>query len=220
MLALYQIEPVDTALLVRSLQEQVVQYSWRHTLDRVQIDFLMLFCLLLMVVLLLVYLYMRRRLRRAVQLERRQRIFQEAHYRNLRLMEEQQKEQESTEEDFRELTPEERYVELMESGIYRLFHRARMEEVRVTDEDWKALQESVITAYPHFLTKLYALVPKLSTIELQICLLVKIGVSVTDIAYVISRTKQAVAVSRARMYKKFTGNDGSAEQFDKFIQGI
>lgn len=213
-------EPIDTAFLVRSLQEQVVQYNWRHTLDRVQIDFLMLFCLLLMLMLVLVYFYMKRRLRRAVQVERRQRIFQEAHYRNARLFEEQQMKQqleEAVAQAQQDDEPEDKLSQLTESGIYRLFHRARMEDVRVTEEDWKSLREAIDEAYPNFVTRLYALVPKLSAIELQISLLIKINVSVTDIAYHVSRTKQAVAVSRARLYKKITGNDGSADQFDKYI---
>lgn len=214
------VEPIDTAFLVRSLQEQVVQYNWRHTLDRVQIDFLMLFCLLLMLMLVLVYFYMKRRLRKAVQVERRQRIFQEAHYRNARLYEEQQMKQQLEEAVAlaqQEQLPKDGVEALAESGIFRLFHRARMEDVRVTEDDWKALREAIDTAYPSFVTRLYALVPKLSAIELQISLLVKINVSVTDIAYHVSRTKQAVAVSRARLYKKMTGNDGSADQFDKYI---
>lgn len=212
------VEPIDTAFLVRSLQEQVLQYTWRHTLDRVQIDFLMLFCLLLMVILVLVYFYMKRRIRRAVQVERRQRIFQEAHYRNMRLYEEQQMRQQLEEAVAQAQQPsKDKVAQLAESGIFRLFHRARMEEVRVTEEDWKALQDAINEAYPDFVARLYALVPKLSTIELQISLLIKINVSVTDIAYHVSRTKQAVAVSRARLYKKITGNDGSAELFDKYI---
>ena len=215
-------EPIDTAFLVRNLQEQVMQDRWRHTLDRVQIDVLMLFCLLLMLMLVLVYFYMKRRLRRAVQQERRQRIFQEAHYRNARLYEEQQMRQKLEEavalaQQGQGEQDKDKVERLAESGIFRLFHRARMEDVRATEEDWKALREAIDEAYPGFVTRLYALVPKLSTIELQISLLIKINVSVTDIAYHVSRTKQAVAVSRARLYKKSTGNDGSADQFDKYI---
>lgn len=213
----------DTTMLVRSLQEQVVQYNWRHTLDRVEIEFLSVFCLLLMVMLLLTYFYMKRRLHRAVQVERRQRIFQEAHFRNMRLYEEVIKQQEQELAVLaaqQEQQPKDKLSELMESGIYRLFHRARMEDIRVTEEDWELLQKQIDEVFPNFTSRLYALVPKLSAIELQISLLIKINVSVTDIAYHVNRTKQAVAVSRARLYKKITGNEGSADLFDKYILGM
>ena len=48
-------------------------------------------------------------------------------------------------------------------------------------------------------------------------MLVKVNVSITDIAYLVNRTKQAITVSRARLYKKITGEEGTADQFDTWI---
>ena len=104
--------------------------------------------------------------------------------------------------------------------LTRLFHCARSEELRVTQEDWADLQSYISEQFPKLIPALYEKVPKLTEIELQISMLVKINVSITDIAYLVNRTKQAITVSRARLYKKITGEEGTADQFDNWIGSL
>lgn len=191
-------EVPDTLALVKNLQNQVVNLTWSNTLSRVEIEFLLLFCLLLLFGLVMLYFYMRRKLKMAVQKERRIRVIQEAHYRNAQYVEEGNQKK------------------MKQLELTRLFHCARQEELRVTPEDWADLQQYITEQYPKFLPALYEKVPKLSEIELQISMLIKINVSITDIAYLVSRTKQAITVARARLYKKITGEEGTADQFDNW----
>lgn len=195
-------EVPDTLELVKHLQNQVVQLTWTNTLNRVQIEFLLLFCLLLIFLMAMLFYYMRRKMKMEVQKERRKRVIQEAHYRNAQFLEEgnQNKAQQL------ELT--------------RLFHCARSEELKVTDEDWKNLERYIMDLHPQLLPALYDKVPKLSEIEQRISMLVKINVSITDIAYLVNRTKQAITVSRSRLYKKITGEEGTAEMFDNWLQNF
>lgn len=104
--------------------------------------------------------------------------------------------------------------------LTRLFHCARSEELKVTDEDWKNLERYISDLHPKLLPTLYDKVPKLSEIEQRISMLVKINVSITDIAYLVNRTKQAITVSRSRLYKKITGEEGTAEMFDNWLQNF
>ncbi|MCQ2267781.1 MAG: hypothetical protein MJZ83_02765 [Bacteroidaceae bacterium] len=192
-------EVPDTLTLVKNLQSEVLKLTWTNTLNRVEIEFLLLFCLLLLFGLIMLYFYMHRKQKMAVQKERRIRVIQEAHYRNAQLYEEgNQKKAKQLE-------------------LTRLFHCARSEELRVTQEDWADLQSYISEQFPKLIPALYEKVPKLTEIELQISMLVKINVSITDIAYLVNRTKQAITVSRARLYKKITGEEGTADQFDNWI---
>ena len=195
-------EVTDTLQLVKSLQKEVTNLTWTNTLNRVEMEFLLLLCLLLLFALVMMYFYMRGSKRRAVQKERRLRVMREAHYRNAQLYAE----------------GNQKKVEQLE--LSRLFHCARSEELKVTEEDWTALQQYVKEQYPNLIPTLYDKVPKLSEIELRISMLIKVGVSVTDIAYLVNRTKQAITVSRARLYKKITAEEGTADQFDKWIENF
>lgn len=196
------VEVPDTLTLVKSLQSQVVNLTWSNTLNRVEIEFLLLFCLLLMFAMIMMYFYMRRKQKMAVQKERRIRVIQEAHYRNAQLYEE----------------GNQKKVKQME--LSRLFHCARSEELKVTEEDWADLQKYISEQYPKLIPTLFEKVPKLTDIELRISMLVKINVSITDIAYLVNRTKQAITVCRARLYKKITGEDGTAEMFDNWTSSF
>jgi DNA-binding CsgD family transcriptional regulator len=61
------------------------------------------------------------------------------------------------------------------------------------------------------------LYPRLSANELHICHLVKTGIPVSQIAHLLNRSTSAITVARARMHKKLTGEEGSAEKTDKII---
>lgn len=189
----------DTATLVKQLQDDVVKLSWARTLDKVQIQFLFCAILFLLSSVVMLYFYMRRKRKQEVQKERRLRIFQEAHYRLAQMHEE----------------GNQKKVRNME--VQRLFHCARTEELKVTEQDWAALQRFVSDSWPQFIPALQMKAPKITQIELRICMLIKISVSVTDIAYLVNRTKQAITVSRSRLYKKITGEEGTAEQLDKLM---
>ena len=82
------------------------------------------------------------------------------------------------------------------------------------------MAKAIDAAYPGFSDKLYVYCPKLSNIELQICCLVKISISTSDIATFINRTRPAVTQTRTRLYKKMLGKEGKACDLDKFISDL
>lgn len=110
---------------------------------------------------------------------------------------------------------------LKQSKIYNRFHHACHDSnIKLTDKDWSELVKAIDTAYPGFSGKLYVYCPKLSNIELQICCLVKISISASDIATLINRTRSSVTLTRTRLYKKMLGKEGKACDLDKFISDL
>lgn len=108
--------------------------------------------------------------------------------------------------------------ELIHSEIYLKFHKACGDEmVRIEEEDWRLLQQAVDQTYENFTSRLYGLYPKLSLIELRICCLVKISVSITHVADLLNRSKSAISTARTRLYKKLFGKPGAPEDLDAFI---
>lgn len=111
---------------------------------------------------------------------------------------------------------EQRIAHFKQSDIYLLFHRAT-DSHDLNPDDWKTLQHEIDEVYPQFTHRILMLYPRLSTNELHICYLIKTGISVSQIAHLLNRSTSAITVARARMHKKLTGEEGSAEKTDKII---
>lgn len=108
-------------------------------------------------------------------------------------------------------------INLKHSDIYKKFHLAtETNSGKIKSNDWQELAYVVDETYNQFTKRLLGLYP-MKTIEIQVCLLIKIGLSPTQIAFITIRTKQAITSIRKRLYKKVMGEDGSPEQWDNFI---
>ena len=107
---------------------------------------------------------------------------------------------------------------LKKSPIYHKFLEAE-QGIKIKKEDWQELTHSINEAYTDFTLRLLDLYP-MKTIEMQVCLLIKIGVPPTQIAYITSHTKQAITSIRKRLYKKAFNMDGSPEDWDIFISSM
>lgn len=108
---------------------------------------------------------------------------------------------------------------LKESHIYTLFLRKIRDGQNVTQEEWDKLDEVVNDFFIDFKLKLYRIC-KLSDLEYQICLLLKIELSLADISVVVHREPSSITMSRKRLYKKLFQKDGKAEELDSFIRSI
>lgn len=107
---------------------------------------------------------------------------------------------------------------LQQSRIYLRFHNACHDNgINLTDNDWVELAKAINEAYPNFSEKLYTYCPKISTMELNICCLIKISIPTSDIATLVRRSRSAVTLSRTRLFKKMHGKEGKAEDLDCFI---
>lgn len=100
------------------------------------------------------------------------------------------------------------------SDIFRKCHEV---DGNLSAEDWQTLTAAIDSTYSQFTHRLKDLYP-VSDVELQVCLLLKIGISSTRIAQLVLRSKQAVTSIRKRLYKKVFGQEGTPDEWDKFIR--
>ena len=115
---------------------------------------------------------------------------------------------------------ESRVTELHHTEIYRLvMENAGKQDFHLTNDQWMELQMAIENTYKGFTLKLMNLAP-ISEIEKQTCYLIKIGVSPVAIAEILFKTKSSIAMMRRRLYKKLTGEEGTPQQLDEFIQRI
>lgn len=106
------------------------------------------------------------------------------------------------------------------SEIYNKFHGATgNDNVKLSSQDWESLRVGVDECYKGFTSRLRDIY-LVSDMELKICLLLKIGISVTGIALLCGRTKSAVVSARKRLYEKCFGQKGKPEQWDEFILSL
>ena len=108
---------------------------------------------------------------------------------------------------------------IKESEIYALFLGKIRAGQNVTQEEWDNLDKAVNDYFIDFKLKLYRIC-KLSDLEYQICLLLKIELSLADIAVLVHREPSTITMSRKRLYKKLFQKEGKAEELDSFIRSI
>lgn len=108
-------------------------------------------------------------------------------------------------------------INLRSSEVYKKFHRLTQgQNEKLKDTDWDELTRIVDETYNHFTQRLYDLHP-IKEIEMRVCLLLKIGLSPTQIATITIRSKQAITSIRKRLYNKVFCKDATPEQWDNFI---
>ena len=90
---------------------------------------------------------------------------------------------------------------------------------RLKDEDWQDIENHIRKVYPGFISQLRGLYV-MSELEYQVCLLIKLRISPSDIASVMARDVSTISTVRSRLYKKVFGQKGGAKEWDEFILSI
>ena len=93
------------------------------------------------------------------------------------------------------------------------------ETFKVSEDIWEQLSCLVNTIYPNYDKELYSFL-KVSLQEYKICLLIKLGISPSNMAKILNVTKEAITASRRRMYNKAFKTKGSPQDWDKLIFSI
>lgn len=103
-----------------------------------------------------------------------------------------------------------------ESDYYvSLMHRIKQGE-RLTTNEWNELDSQVNQVYVGFTNKLVGL-HHMSDVEYRICLLIKLGVTPTDMATQFCKATSTISATRMRLYQKVFHRKGSAHDWDEFI---
>lgn len=113
---------------------------------------------------------------------------------------------------------EKQHHSFFSSDIYfHLKQQADNESFRMHTEDWEKIREEIDKAYDQFSNRLYVLYPKLSEIEFRVCLLIKAGLTVTEIGHLVNRQKNSISSLRERLYMKIHRERGSSKELEQFI---
>ena len=110
--------------------------------------------------------------------------------------------------------------EFQNSDLYvRIRLNAGNDRFRISEEDWVTLGKRIDEVYFQFTKRLLNFC-KMSTDEMRVCYLLKIGISPANIAVVMNKTRSGVTMLRKRLYKKITQKEGSPKQLDDFISSF
>lgn len=110
--------------------------------------------------------------------------------------------------------------QIKESHIYKRLMAAIEEQTfRLAEEDWKEIQDLINQSYENFDSNLRGFLD-VTFQEYRICLLLKIGLSPTNIAHFVNLTKEAITASRRRMYTKAFNKKGKPADWDKIIKSL
>ena len=105
------------------------------------------------------------------------------------------------------------------SDEYGKLHKRIASGERLNEEDWDEVKRLLKQVYPSFTNKLRSLY-RMSELECQVCLLIKLRIPPKDIASVLCRDVSTISTVRSRLYQKVFARKGGARDWDEFILSI
>lgn len=125
------------------------------------------------------------------------------------------KEEQAVEETVFCSTKEEQSKIFFASDLYR---GLRTKWDKLDSEQWLEVVKWIDhILYLNFTYRIKMMYPQISEQELQICCLTKLGIPVSRMAVLLVKTSQGISLGRKRLYKKMTGKQGTAQDFDNLI---
>ena len=86
----------------------------------------------------------------------------------------------------------------------------------MTEDDWNVLEDTINELYVGFIPRIRYL-QEMSEFEFRICLLIKIGIKVSDMARLTNHSNESVSSVRRRLYEKIHKRKGTPKELDNFI---
>ena len=118
---------------------------------------------------------------------------------------------------------EKRISDFRRTTIYKEFKQAASDENIILTptkcpDKWNELREAINIAYPDFFNRLNHLCLNLSSIEMEVCLLTKLGLQPKEISTIEKYSRQGITNIRTRIYKKLQKINAKYSNFDHFIE--
>ena len=105
------------------------------------------------------------------------------------------------------------------SDIYSTMQRMLDRGQCMGNDEWRRLEQLVNSVYTGFTERLFSLY-KLSQQEYYVSLLTKVRIQPKDVAILTAHSKESVASTRSRLYRKVFGQKGSSKDWDDFILSL
>lgn len=106
---------------------------------------------------------------------------------------------------------------LKTSSVYLKFYQLAKLRQKASDDDFYQLTLLVDEAYSGFTNRLIELYPSINEKEIRVCLLIKIGLSPTQISDIVCSSNSGISMIRRRLNQKIFQIKGKPEEFDKKI---
>ncbi|MBQ0057003.1 MAG: hypothetical protein KBT20_05030 [Bacteroidales bacterium] len=110
-------------------------------------------------------------------------------------------------------------AEFHKSEFYLSLRRRIANGERLKKDDWDAVDAHFKSVYPRFTGSLMSL-HNMSQVEYQVCLLLKLNVTPSEIASVLCKDASSISTTRSRLYQKVFGKKGSSKDWDEFIHSL
>lgn len=109
---------------------------------------------------------------------------------------------------------------IRESHVYKLLiSTIENQTFHLAESDWKDIKEVINQTFENFDSNLRGFL-EVTPQEYKICLLLKMGITPTNIAHFVNLTKEAITASRRRMYTKAFNKKGKPADWDKIINSL
>lgn len=133
---------------------------------------------------------------------------------------EQQLRQMSEERELRPQPVRQAMAEVEEDFLHSEFYLSLRRRIAagemLREEDWKEMEQRMKSVWPAFSNRLFDLC-HLSELEYRVCLLIKLRVSPSEMAALLSKDTSTISTVRSRLYQKVFQRKGSSKAWDSFI---
>lgn len=86
-------------------------------------------------------------------------------------------------------------------------------------QDWQEIEQQLKPVCPGFANHLLGLC-RMSELEYHVCLLIKLQVSPSEMATVLSKDTSTISTVRSRLYQKVFKRKGSSKEWDEFVRSL
>ena len=90
----------------------------------------------------------------------------------------------------------------------------------LSEKEWTILCEKISFLFPSFVNTLQNLPFKISSHEFRVSILIKTKFTPKEIARLTNHSESSVSLTRARLYKKLTNDNGRASDWDNFTNNL
>jgi tetratricopeptide (TPR) repeat protein len=124
-----------------------------------------------------------------------------------------------TDEQCKQKINKEKIEKLKETTIYKKLLSDIEKDKVLTDKDIEELDNEINNIFANFRENLFVKY-SLSRHEYRVCMLIRCGIKMSDMASLLSCTKSSISKSRTRLHEKVFGEGGNAKDFDEFVNSL
>lgn len=110
-------------------------------------------------------------------------------------------------------------TEFHQSDFYISLRKRIANGEKLRKDDWEAIETHLNGVYPRFTSTLLSL-HNMSQVEYQVCILLKLNTTPSEIASVLCKDTSSISSTRSRLYQKVFGKKGSSKDWDEFIRSL